>query len=123
MSVDFNSIDSVLSLNQDELKDKKFDNDTEKFVVKLVQKYDDFIYKEDQKKRKGEKNIDHFNIMLYKELIKIFPDNQSLLYKHIKDCIDNLGDEDIINIVRSDIFRLRTCQNISEKTYNICSEN
>lgn len=119
MSVNFNYIDSVLSLNEDELKTKEFDKDTEKFVIDFVQKYYDFIYEEEQKRKNGKHNINHFNIMLYEELIKIFPNDKSLLYKHIKDCIDNFGNEEVINIVRNDVLRLQICKNISKKIFNM----
>lgn len=49
--------------------------------------------------------------------MQMFPDNnRSLLYKHIKECIEHIGDEVVINVLRNDVFKLQSCKNISEKT-------
>lgn len=50
MGVNFNEIDFVLSCNGKDLVNKEFQEDTENFVVTFVQKYYDFIYKENEKK-------------------------------------------------------------------------
>lgn len=114
MGVNFNEIDFVLSCNGKDLVNKEFQEDTENFVVTFVQKYYDFIYKENEKKNRN----NHWNITLYKELMQMFPDNnRSLLYKHIKECIEHIGDEVVINVLRNDVFKLQSCKNISEKTY------
>ncbi len=113
MGVNFNEIDFVLSCNGKDLVNKEFQEDTENFVVTFVQKYYDFIYKENEKKNRN----NHWNITLYKELMQMFPDNnRSLLYKHIKECIEHIGDEVVINVLRNDVFKLQSCKNISEKT-------
>ena len=75
-SINFNSIDKIISLSFadiDEIRKFTFDNETKKFVEKIINKYNK--YSRDNNFNIST-NIDEYEI-IFKSLLKLFPNNKN----------------------------------------------
>lgn len=106
-SVNFKSIDKIISLSFDninEIKKFNFDNETKKFVEKLLNKYNKYAR---DNNFNINTNTDEYKI-IFESLLELFPNNQSKFYNDIKLSIETRN----YQLFFDDKWKLQNCENI-----------
>lgn len=101
-------ISRIVSQKWNTYIDIDIDPDTKKFLEKFLFEYDSRV------KILAQYGNDEERIKACKELKEIFDDSSSLLYIHLKNCVDSRGEylDKALHILINDVFKIRACKQL-----------
>lgn len=88
--------------------DIDIDSETKNFLEKFILEYDSRV------KVLAQCGNDAEKINACAELMELFDDSSSLLYIHLKDCVNSRKEylDKAIHVLINDVFKIRACKNL-----------
>lgn len=101
--IDYKLIDYTINQKWNEFIPREFDSETQEFIKMFIKEY----YSKVNEGLIDYNTSENEKINMFKELMKMVKDKNSLLYKHLENNL--IKNEHAENVIINDIFKLQEC--------------